>query len=121
MIYHLIIFNGLHCPAVQQARIEGPSEIIIKNGSTISLTCLVNTHSENVGAVSWFRDTRHLDYDSPRGGVSLEVEKTPTKTTSKLFITRAVKSDSGNYTCAPQFADAASVSVHVVSGKLLQF
>ncbi|MCL4147468.1 UNVERIFIED_CONTAM: hypothetical protein GTU68_044348, partial [Idotea baltica] len=99
------------------ARIPGPSELFIRNGSTISLTCLVNTHSENVGAVTWFRDGKRLDYDSPRGGVSLEVEKTPEKTTSKLYITRAIKIDSGNYTCAPQFADAASVTVHVVSGK----
>lgn len=28
-----------------------------------------------------------------------------------------MKADSGNYTCAPQFADAASVAVHVVNGK----
>ncbi|KAF2368712.1 Immunoglobulin I-set [Trinorchestia longiramus] len=102
---------------VQQARIQGPSEVYIQNGSTISLTCVVNTHSENVGAVSWFRNANSLDYDSPRGGVSLEIEKTPTRTTSKLFITRAIRTDSGNYTCAPEFADAAFVIVHVVNGE----
>lgn len=77
----------------------------------------MNTHSENVGAVSWYRNANNLDYDSPRGGVSLEIEKTPTRTTSKLFITRATRTDSGNYTCAPEFADAAFVIVHVVNGK----
>ncbi|XP_053635666.1 irregular chiasm C-roughest protein isoform X2 [Cherax quadricarinatus] len=102
---------------VQQARIQGPKEVYIQSGSTIKLTCIVNTHSENVGAVTWFRDTNELDYDSPRGGVSIEIEKTPAKTTSKLFLTRAMKGDSGNYTCAPQFADAASVVVHVVNGE----
>ncbi|XP_018017331.1 muscle, skeletal receptor tyrosine protein kinase isoform X2 [Hyalella azteca] len=102
---------------VQQARIQGPSEVYIQNGSTISLTCVVNTHSENVGAVSWFRNANSLDYDSPRGGVSLEIEKTPIRTTSKLFITRAIRADSGNYTCAPEFADAAFVIVHVVNGE----
>ncbi|ROT81824.1 hypothetical protein C7M84_025004, partial [Penaeus vannamei] len=61
-------------------------------------------------------------HDSPppsscRGGVSLEIEKTPERTTSKLFLTRALKGDSGNYTCAPQFAQAASVLVHVVNGE----
>lgn len=102
---------------VQQAKINGPKEVYIQSGSTIKLTCIVNTHSENVGAVTWFRDSSELDYDSPRGGVSIEIEKTPTRTTSKLFLTRAMKVDSGNYTCAPQFADAASVLVHVVNGE----
>nr|XP_053635665.1 protein sidekick-like isoform X1 [Cherax quadricarinatus] len=51
---------------VQQARIQGPKEVYIQSGSTIKLTCIVNTHSENVGAVTWFRDTNELDYDSPR-------------------------------------------------------
>lgn len=49
--------------------------------------------------------------------MSIEIEKTPSRTTSKLFLTRAVKADSGNYTCAPKFADEASVMVHVVNGK----
>ena len=47
-----------------------------------------------------------------------QVEKTPDSTTSKLYITRAMRRDSGNYTCAPQFARAASVLVHVVDGEL---
>ncbi|XP_066977529.1 lachesin-like [Macrobrachium rosenbergii] len=102
---------------VQQARISGPREVFIQNSSTIKLTCVVNTHSENVGAVSWYRDNAELDYDSPRGGVSIEIEKTPVRTTSKLFLTRAGKNDSGNYSCVPQFADSASVLVHVVNGE----
>ncbi|XP_063594368.1 uncharacterized protein LOC134771356 [Penaeus indicus] len=102
---------------VQQAKILGPTEVYIKNGSTISLICTVNTHSENVGVVTWFRNNAELDYDSPRGGVSIEIEKTLSRTTSKLYITRAIKKDSGNYTCAPQFAEAASAIVHVVNGE----
>ncbi|XP_069166663.1 kin of IRRE-like protein 1 [Procambarus clarkii] len=102
---------------VQKARIEGPAEVYIQNGSTIRLTCRVNTHADNVGAVVWFRDAHRLDYDSPRGGVSVEIEKTPSRTTSKLFITPALKADSGNYTCGPEFAEAASVLVHVVNGE----
>ncbi|XP_050704083.1 kin of IRRE-like protein 1 [Eriocheir sinensis] len=102
---------------VQQARIEGPEEVFIQSGSTIKLSCLVNTHSDNVGTVTWFRNAQELDYDSPRGGVSIEIEKTPLRTTSKLFLTRATKADSGNYTCAPKFADAASLMVHVVNGE----
>ncbi|CAL4126373.1 unnamed protein product, partial [Meganyctiphanes norvegica] len=102
---------------VQQAQILGSSEVFVKNGSTISLTCHVTSQSENFGAVAWYRDKVELDYDSPRGGVSLEIEKKPHKTTTKLFITRAVKADSGNYSCVPENADAAHVIVHVVSGE----
>ncbi|CAL4192688.1 unnamed protein product, partial [Meganyctiphanes norvegica] len=102
---------------VQQAVISGPTEVYIQNGSTISLTCTVNTHSENVGHVKWYHNRAVLNYDSPRGGVSVEIEKTPERTTSKLLLTRAVGSDSGNYTCVPERADPAAVSVHVVTGE----
>ena len=53
-------------PLVQQARIEGPAEVYVQKGSTIRLTCRVNTHSDHVGGVTWLRDAHALDYDSPR-------------------------------------------------------
>lgn len=52
-----------------------------------------------------------------RGGVSLETEKTESGTTSKLLVTQARSSDSGNYTCIPSNANPASVMVHVLNGK----
>lgn len=58
-----------------------------------------------------------VDFDSPRGGVSLETEKTAAGTTSKLLVTKAALADSGNYTCVPSNAHAASVSVHVLNGE----
>ncbi|XP_066981553.1 irregular chiasm C-roughest protein-like isoform X1 [Macrobrachium rosenbergii] len=104
-------------PKLQETKIASPTEIFVQNGSTISLTCIVNSQTESVGSVKWFRGPMELDYDSPRGGVSLEVEKTPARTTSKLFLTRATRRDSGNYTCAPQHADPATVLVQVVNGE----
>ncbi|XP_063598198.1 uncharacterized protein LOC134774731 [Penaeus indicus] len=100
---------------VQEADIPGPSEVFIQHGSTISLLCEVRAGVEAVGPVQWLRGSTPLNYSSPRGGISMEVEKTPTQTTSKLYITRAVRGDSGNYTCAPQFARPDSVIVHVVN------
>lgn len=47
----------------------------------------------------------------------MEIEKTPTRTTSRLFLTRATKRDSGNYTCAPTEAQPGTVLVHVVRGE----
>lgn len=59
-----------------------------------------------------------VDFDSPRGGISLETEKTEGGTTSKLLVTKAALTDSGNYTCVPNNAHPASVSVHVLNGEL---
>ncbi|XP_064101014.1 uncharacterized protein LOC135211681 [Macrobrachium nipponense] len=100
---------------VQEADIPGPDEVFIQHGSTISLQCEVQAGVEAVGPVHWLKGADTLNYSSPRGGISMEVEKTPTKTMSKLYITRAVRADSGNYTCAPLFAKPDSVLVHVVN------
>ena len=57
-----------------------------------------------------------LNFDSPRGGISLETEKTRTGTSSKLLVTRAAASDNGNYTCLPSRGEAVSATVHVIKG-----
>ncbi|XP_068230741.1 hemicentin-1-like [Palaemon carinicauda] len=100
---------------IQEADIPGPDEVFIQHGSTISLQCEVQAGVEAVGPVHWLKGADTLNYSSPRGGISMEVEKTPTKTMSKLYITRAFRADSGNYTCAPLFAKPDSVMVHVVN------
>ena len=66
------------------------------------------------------RDGRLLNLGSPRGGVSLENEKTPQYTRSTLLVTRAVPDDSGNYTCTPTSGHPASVTVHVLDGEYLK-
>lgn len=58
-----------------------------------------------------------MDFDSVRGGISLETEKTETGTTSRLLLTRATLRDSGNYSCVPAAAISASIQVHVLNGK----
>ncbi|XP_071449921.1 zwei Ig domain protein zig-8-like [Hetaerina americana] len=100
-----------------QASIWGPEEIHVKKGSTISLTCSVNVPSTPPSSVLWYRGSSVVDFDSPRGGVSLETEKTESGTTSKLLVTKATVSDSGNYTCVPSSAEPASVWVHVLNGE----
>lgn len=61
-----------------------------------------------------------VDFDSVRGGISLETEKTDSGTTSRLLLTRAQLRDSGNYTCVPTGAVSASVQVHVLNGKCIK-
>ncbi|XP_021922101.1 hemicentin-1-like isoform X2 [Zootermopsis nevadensis] len=100
-----------------QANIWGPEDVYVKKGSTISLTCSINVHSTPPGSVLWYHGASVVDFDSPRGGISLETEKTESGTTSKLLITKAALTDSGNYTCVPSNANAASVWVHVLNGE----
>ncbi|RZF35808.1 hypothetical protein LSTR_LSTR006266 [Laodelphax striatellus] len=100
-----------------QAAILGPEEVFVKRGSTISLTCSVNVHSQPPGSVLWYQGISVVDFDSPRGGISLETEKTEAGTTSKLLVTKASLTDSGNYTCVPSNAKPASVYVHVLNGE----
>lgn len=100
-----------------QATVQGPIEQYVKSDSTISLVCLVNVHSNPPGSVQWFRDKFKIDFDSPRGGISLETEKTEKGTTSKLLITRATLADSGSYMCVPSNASPSSVYIHVINGE----
>ncbi|XP_059062670.1 hemicentin-1-like [Achroia grisella] len=101
------------------ATITGSQDVYVKKGSTISLTCSVNVHSSppSSASVLWYHGNSVVDFDSPRGGISLETEKTEGGTTSKLLVTKAALTDSGNYTCVPNNAHPASVSVHVLNGE----
>lgn len=55
-------------------RIEGPEERYIQEGSVLALTCLVTHQRRRAPAhLLWFRGTERLDYNSPRGGVSVQV------------------------------------------------
>ncbi|XP_034942444.1 lachesin-like [Chelonus insularis] len=104
-----------------QATILGAEDVYVKKGSTISLTCKVNVQSIPPSSVTWHHGSTIVDFDSPsvhhRGGVNLETEKTESGTTSKLLVTQATSSDSGNYTCIPSNANPASVMVHVLNGE----
>ncbi|XP_035717732.1 basement membrane-specific heparan sulfate proteoglycan core protein-like isoform X2 [Vespa mandarinia] len=100
-----------------QAKIQGQEDVYVKKGSTISLMCTVNVQSTPPSSVSWHHGGAVVDFDSPRGGVSLETEKTESGTTSRLLVTQARLSDSGNYTCIPSNANPASVMVHVLNGE----
>ncbi|XP_011063208.1 PREDICTED: basement membrane-specific heparan sulfate proteoglycan core protein-like isoform X1 [Acromyrmex echinatior] len=111
--------NAIHRTfnSAAQATILGPEDVYVKKGSTISLTCEVNVRSTPPSSVTWYQGGAVLDFDSPRGGISLETEKTDTGTTSRLLVTQARLTDSGNYTCVPSNANPASVMVHVLNGE----
>uniref|UniRef100_A0A182NQU2 Ig-like domain-containing protein n=1 Tax=Anopheles dirus TaxID=7168 RepID=A0A182NQU2_9DIPT len=95
-----------------RAKIIGSQDLHVKKGSTISLSCVVNVHASSI---SWYHGSSIVDFDSARGGISLETEKTEGGTSSRLMLTRATLRDSGNYTCVPTGAISASVQVHVLN------
>ncbi|XP_065090225.1 uncharacterized protein LOC135711355 isoform X2 [Ochlerotatus camptorhynchus] len=97
-----------------RAKITGSQEVHVKKGSTISLSCVVNVLASSI---SWYHGSSVVDFDSARGGISLETEKTEGGTSSRLMLTRATLRDSGNYTCVPSGAISASVQVHVLNGE----
>ncbi|XP_046827033.1 zwei Ig domain protein zig-8-like isoform X1 [Vespa crabro] len=100
-----------------QAKILGSEEVYVKKGSKISLTCTVDMQDVPPSNVTWYHAGSVIDFDSPRGGVSLETEKGKSFTKSMLVITRALLNDSGNYTCFSNKAAPASVVVHVLNGE----
>ena len=68
------------------------------------------THSNPVSYL------QEIDYDSPRGGVSVVIEKAKW-TTSHLLIQKATSKDSGIYKCAPLNAVTATINLHVLRGE----
>lgn len=45
----------------------------LQAGSSLALECVVTHTHGPPPAVFWYRDSEVVDYDSPRGGISLEV------------------------------------------------
>nr|XP_029718407.1 uncharacterized protein LOC115261200 [Aedes albopictus] len=109
------IFSGFPVPfQCPERKILGNSELFIKSGSDINLTCVALQSPAPPSFIYWYKGGRVVNY-SQRGGISVLTER-QTKT-SKLVIARAVASDSGNYTCSPSSSDSASVVVHVINGE----
>lgn len=60
-----------------------------------------------------------IEFNTNRGGINLETERTHDGTKSTLLLTRAQFRDGGNYSCVPQGAIPASGYVHVLNSKSL--
>lgn len=76
----------------------GNSELFIKNGSDINLTCLAMQSLLPPSFIYWYKGKRLMNY-SQRGGINVITERTTRS--SKLLISKATAADSGNYTCSP--------------------
>ncbi|XP_049823832.1 hemicentin-1-like [Aethina tumida] len=96
---------------VSKAKILANSELFIRSGSDINLTCIVLQTPDPPSFIYWYHGGNVINY-SQRGGISVVTDKQTR--TSRLLISRASSQDSGNYTCSPSSSDAASVVVHVL-------
>ncbi|XP_053676474.1 zwei Ig domain protein zig-8-like [Anopheles nili] len=96
--------------------IVGTPDLYINTGSTVNLTCIVRNSPEPPSTIMWMHNNQEINYDSPRGGVSVITEKGET-TTSYLLIQRARTTDTGKYVCSPSNADPTTINVHILNGE----
>ncbi|CAG9808820.1 unnamed protein product [Chironomus riparius] len=94
--------------------IIGGADLFINKGSTINLTCVVRFAPEAPPSMTWSHNRETINFDSPRGGISLVTEK-GVLTTSRLLVQKAIPSDSGLYQCLPSNANPASIRVHILN------
>uniref|UniRef100_A0A6A7G484 Lachesin-like n=1 Tax=Hirondellea gigas TaxID=1518452 RepID=A0A6A7G484_9CRUS len=99
-----------------QTTILGGPDIHINKGSTINLTCVIQFSPEPPDYIFWNHNHKIIGYDSPRGGVTVIIEKGD-ETICTLLIQRARVSDSGLYECQPANAASANITVHVLNGE----
>jgi len=98
-----------------ETEIVSGADLFINIGSTINLTCVVRYAPEPPPSMAWQHNSEDINFDSPRGGISLVTEKGPT-TSSRLLIQKAIPSDSGLYTCRPSNAKPATVRIYILDG-----
>ncbi|CAL4165630.1 unnamed protein product, partial [Meganyctiphanes norvegica] len=105
------------------ASITGSREMFMKAGSNINITCVVSG-SAQPAPVLWYHAHNssdgvasiHVINFGHRGGVQMVTNKK--QGISWLLVTRVTGADSGNYTCAPQYAVPASVYIHILDEEL---
>ncbi|XP_017466112.1 PREDICTED: uncharacterized protein LOC108359012 [Rhagoletis zephyria] len=105
-----------------KANIIGPSDLYVKSGSDINLTCRIMQGPHELGNIFWYKGNEIIDMSANLNeidsGTRISVDNDWTDgLTSRLKIRRAMPSDTGNYTCVPTIAKTSSVYVHVIIGE----
>ena len=83
--------------------------------SIINLTCVISWTSSPPTHVVWYHNNTKLTFRGPRPGVSLIVDKSDVTTVSLLLQLARMK-DSGIYSCRPNNAPEANITLHVLKG-----
>lgn len=85
--------------------------------STIELKCSIAKVPHPSQFIVWKHNTRILNYDTTRGGISVKTDLLPDGAKSRLYIANAKTADSGNYSCSLANVAETSVFVHVLNGE----
>ncbi|XP_058798909.1 zwei Ig domain protein zig-8-like [Phymastichus coffea] len=97
-----------------EAFILGSEEHHVDVRSIINLVCIIEKSPTPPQYVFWYHNNRMINYDTTRGGVTVQTE--PGLTQSRLTINNAIESDTGNYTCSASNTKPASIFVFVTEG-----
>ncbi|XP_076036242.1 uncharacterized protein LOC143022120 isoform X2 [Oratosquilla oratoria] len=101
-----------------RVEIVGARELFIEESSSLTLTCVVTSHNMSPPSkIFWYHENKIIDYNSPRGGVNLQVDKIEGKSTARLLVSSVGEDDSGMYSCVPPGSHPATVRVHVQKGE----
>jgi len=102
----------LHVPETSVTIVGGPHNHV-KVGDALNLTCVVTNPPPHQGEVQWLVND-HLV--SPRQGLSILSETSPSRSSSSLIIHEVHMRDSGLYRCAPGGTDHALQFVQIIAG-----
>ncbi|XP_022837672.1 zwei Ig domain protein zig-8-like [Spodoptera litura] len=106
-----------------KAHILGPVDLYVKTGSSLSLTCILSQGPHDLGTIFWYKGSNIIEYKELEENELVEEPRVRLKTewteqlTSRLTVEKLLPGDSGNYSCVPTMAEAASVNVHVINGE----
>ncbi|KAK4312582.1 hypothetical protein Pmani_015994 [Petrolisthes manimaculis] len=104
-----------------KGRGRGRKGRLVESGSVLAITCVVrHPPHEAPEHILWFHGPTNVDYDSARGGVSIQTEKSTRRTVSKLMLSAVSEADTGEYTCSPTSLQPAVLTVHVQDSQLQQ-
>ncbi|XP_045621449.1 transmembrane and immunoglobulin domain-containing protein 1 [Procambarus clarkii] len=98
----------VHTP---RAAILGPQELHVQEGDTITLICVIQQSKPPF--VFWYHGENMVNYDGSRHHLNVITKVEGTRTHSRLTITDARHTDSGNYSCIPPNVEPAYVLVFV--------
>ncbi|KAH8282224.1 hypothetical protein KR054_006277, partial [Drosophila jambulina] len=117
--------NVIVTPPDAKAIIAGPADLYVKVGSSVTLTCLVKqpgTSAQDIGPIYWYRGPYILTpFVAHPNDAAIDLQRISMESTlaeklqSRLRIANAQLLDTGNYTCMPTTAEAASVVVNVIN------
>ena len=97
------------------AVISGPATHHVSHGSTVGLECRISHLASPPTALYWKKEGKVFTARD-RPGISLEVEKVPGVSTTRLFISHVTTQDSGQYSCCSDIANPDYVRLVVTRG-----